>query len=135
MNTQEYLSQAFKIDRQIDSKLAQIASLRVLAEKTNILMSDLPGSPTRKTDKMEEAVIKIVNLENEINGMIDEFIDLKVEISRTVFALDDMDCRTVLELRYLCFLRWEDIADKMKLGLRTVYRLHKKALKKLKLGS
>lgn len=132
MTVQEYLSQAFNIDNQINSKLTQISSLRELATKTNTPLSDMPGSPNCKTDKIEKAVIKMVDLENEINDMIDQLVDLKIELTHAIYEIKEMDCRTVLEMRYLCFKRWEEIAESMNYNIRRVYRLHKEGLKKIK---
>lgn len=47
MTAKEYLSQAYKIDNDINSKLEQVASLRDLATKATSTMSDTPGSPNR----------------------------------------------------------------------------------------
>lgn len=47
MNAKEYLGQALNIDRSINSKLEQVASLHELATKATTLMSDMPGSPNR----------------------------------------------------------------------------------------
>ena len=46
MNAKEYLSQAFKIDNDINSKLEQVAALRELATKATSTISDMPASPT-----------------------------------------------------------------------------------------
>ena len=48
MNAKEYLSQALNIDRSINSKLEQVASLHELATKATTLMSDMPGSANVK---------------------------------------------------------------------------------------
>ena len=53
MTVKEYLSQALNIDRSINSKLEQVASLHELATKATTLMSDMPGSPNRNIHKMK----------------------------------------------------------------------------------
>ena len=67
MTAKEYLSQARYINQQIDSKLQQVASLRELATKTSMPMSDMPGSPNRTTDKLENTMTKIIDMGNQIN--------------------------------------------------------------------
>ena len=64
MTAKEYLSQALNIDRSINSKLEQVASLHELATKATTLMSDMPGSPNRNIHKMEDAIVKMVELED-----------------------------------------------------------------------
>lgn len=91
----------------------------------------MPGSPTRNTHRMEDIIIKILMLENEINADIDNLVDLKDEILSVIKAVDDEECRLLLEKRYLNFEQWEDIAAEMCTGVKNIYRLHDKALKML----
>ena len=47
MTVKEYLSQAYRIDQRINSKLEQVASLRALATKATYTLSDTPPSGSR----------------------------------------------------------------------------------------
>lgn len=129
MTAKEYLSQAFHIDQHINAKKAQVDALRDLASNTGVNYTDMPGSPSRVTDKMERTIIKIVDLENEIAAEIDKLVDLKVELTHCIKNIDDPDCRILLEMRYLCYKTWEDIAVEMNYTVRYVHLLHGKALK------
>ena len=62
-----YLSQAFGLNQRIESKLGQIEDLHDLATKATVTYSDMPKSPNRDGSRMEDAIIKIIDLENEIN--------------------------------------------------------------------
>ena len=62
MTAKEYLSQAFRIDQRINSKLAQVASLNDLATKATSVFNDMPGRPNRNIHKMEDAILKIIDL-------------------------------------------------------------------------
>ncbi len=128
MNAKEYLNQAFRIDQRINSKLEQVASLHALATKATSTMTDMPGSPNRNIHRMEDILIKIMELEDEINADIDKLVDLKAEITETIKAVDHLEYQTLLEKRYLCFQTWERIAVDMDYDLRWVYRMHNKAL-------
>ena len=70
----------------------------------------------------------MVDLENEISADIDALVDLKREIVSAIKSVDNPEFRTLLELRYLCFKPWEQIALEMGYDLRWLYRLHQKAL-------
>lgn len=70
-------------------------------------------------------------VEAELQQDIDRLVDLKKEIMAVVKAVDDMECQTLLELRYLCFKSWEQIAVDMGYNVRHVYRLHDEALLKV----
>lgn len=128
MTKKEYLSQAHHIDCRINAKISQVSSLHDLATKASVTLTDMPGSPTKNTHQMENVIVKILDLEEQINADIDRLVDLKAEISRVINAVDDMDLRTLLELRYLSFKTWEAIAYEMGYDLRWVYKLHKRAL-------
>ena len=128
-NVKEYLSQAFHIDKQLKSKLEQLSVLRELATTTTQPLSDMPGSPNRNIDRMEKAIIKIMDMEKEISEEVDALLDLKNHIAQCIKKVEDIDCQLILEFRYLCFMSWEDIAAEMNFTVRNVHILHGKALK------
>lgn len=128
MTAKEYLSQAFRIDTQINCKLEQIQSLRDLSTRTGMELTDMPGSPNRNIDRMEKTIAKIIDLKNEIDVMVDRLVDLKVQITHVVNDVDDVECRSLLELRYLCFKTWEQIACELGYTTRNIHILHGKAL-------
>ena len=47
MTAKEYLGQAYRIDQRINSKMEQIASLNLLAQKATTVFNDMPGNSTR----------------------------------------------------------------------------------------
>lgn len=128
MTAKEYLSQAYRIDQRINSKLEQIVSLRALATKATSTLSDTPPSGTRNVHSMEDTIAKMVDLENEINVDIDTLVDLKREFVCIIKKISNHEYQTLLELRYLCFKTWEQIAVDMGYDLRYIHKLHGKAL-------
>ena len=80
MTAKQFLKQARYLDERINTKIAQVSSLHDLATKATATLSDMPGSPTRNTHRMEDIIIKILMLENEINSDIDHLVDLKENI-------------------------------------------------------
>jgi len=131
MTAKEYLSQAYRIDNDINSKLEQIASLRDLATRATSTLTDMPGSPNRNIHRMEDAIIKIMALEDEINDDIHELISLKTDITHTIKRVSNRAERTVLEKRYLCFDTWEQISVDMGYSIQHTFRLHDKALREI----
>lgn len=132
MTIKEYMCQAHYIDQRINSKIEQLSSLRNLTTKATATLTDLPGSATRNNHAMEDIIVKMIDLDNEINGDIDCLVDLKVEITSLIKRVENPEYRTLLELRYLCFKTWEQIAVEMEYDLRWIYRMHKKALADVK---
>ncbi len=131
MSTKDYLSQAYRIDQRINSKLAQVMSLRDLLGKATGTLSGAPKAATPNPHSMEDTIAKMVDLENEINEDIDALVDLKAEIMRRIKRVENTEYQTILELRYLCFKRWEEIAVDMGYSLRRVYELHDCALEEI----
>ena len=128
MTVKEYLRQAYRSDQRINSKLEQVASLRALATKATSTLSDTPPSGSRNVQSMENVIVKIIDLENEINEDIDTLVDLKREIVGVIKRIDNPEYQTLLELRYLCFYSWEKVAVEMEYDLRYLHKLHRKAL-------
>lgn len=131
MTTKEYLRQAYRLDQRINSKLEQVASLNTLAMKCTHTLTGMPRNPNRGTSTMADAVAKIVELQAEINHDIDHLIDLKREMVKLIKSVDNTECQTLLELRYLCFKTWEQIAVDMGYNVRHVYRLHDEAIENI----
>lgn len=129
MTAKEYLGQAYRLDQRINSKLEQVLSLRDLTTKATATMSDMPGGGSRNVYKMQDIIAKIIDLENEINADIDQLVDLKREMVATIKSVTDPECQTLLELRFLCFKTWEQIAVEMSYSIQHIYRLRDKALK------
>jgi hypothetical protein len=128
MTNKEYLAQAYRIDQRINSKLEQIISLRDLSTKATSTLSDMPGNATRNVRSMEGVIVKMIDLENEINTDIDTLVDLKKEFVSIIKKVNNTEYQTLLELRYLCFKTWEQIAVDMGYDLRYIHKLHNRAL-------
>ena len=131
MTVKEYFNQAYQLDARINSKIEQVSRLHELATKATSTLSDMPGSATRNTHRMEDTIIKIIDLENEINKEIDRLVDLKTEMTRVISSVQNMEYQRLLELRYLCFRSWKQIADEMGYSKQHIFRLHNDALEKV----
>ena len=131
MTPKAYLAQAYRIDQRINSKLEQLSSLRELSTKATTTFSDVPPSGTRNVHRMEDVICKIVTLEDEINAEIDRLVDLKRDIHALIGEVQDPEYQTLLELRYLCFKTWEQIAVLMNYSTKYLFELHARALRSI----
>ena len=128
MTSKEYLSQAYHLDQRINSKIEQISSLNELATKCTSTITGMPHSPNKGKSQIADTIAKIVDLENEINSDIDRLVELKHEITKKVNEVPNHEYRTLLEMRYICMKRWDEIAMAMGYELRYLFKLHSKAL-------
>lgn len=129
MTSKEYLSQAYHLDKRIDSKIEQLKALNLLATKCTSTLSDMPKSQSISNSRLEDTVVKIVDLQEEINRDIDRLVDLKRDIVRTIKMVKKPEYQILLELRYLCFKTWEEIAVKMNCSIDNVFKMRNKDLK------
>ena len=57
-----------------------------------------------------------------------KLVELKKDIIRRIKAVESAELQTILELRYLSYMRWEEIAIELSYGIDNVFRLHRNAL-------
>lgn len=131
MKAKDYLSQAYKLNHRIDCKLRQTENLRDLATRATASIHAERVSGTKQRSPMENAIVKLIDLEHEINSDIDRLVDMKREISVVISKLSSPSHKILLELRYLEGKTWDEISKAMDYDLRWVYRLHGKALKEI----
>jgi len=129
MNAKEYLSQAWYLDKRIKTKERQIDWLRSHAAYVSPKISDEPKVVVSgRRSPVEEAVVRITELEDEINTSIANLMMLKQEIGRAIRGVNNMECETLLEMRYLTFLAWDQVAVQLGYSQDYIYHLHRKAL-------
>ena len=129
MTAKEYLSQARYLDARINTKIKQLEALNTLATSATSVLTGMPHSPNKATSKMADIVDKIVDLQAEINWDIDALVDLKGEMRSKLEMVPAEDYKAILEMRYLCFMSWEQIASNLGLSVPYTYKLHDRALK------
>ena len=128
MTAKEYFEQALTLNKRINSKLDHLSTLREMTTKASITLSDMPRSSSRNMCQMQDIISKIVDLENEINGDIDRFVDMKREYMRIIGEIRNPVFQLVMEQRYLCCRTWEKISEELGYDLRWLHRLHGRAL-------
>ncbi len=131
MTAKEYLSQAYRMDEQINCKIEQLSTLNDLATKATSTLTGMPHNPNKATSTLENAITKIVDLQKEINDDIDRLVDVKAEITRVIKSVENVDQRFILEKRYLCWASWPEIAVELNVSNRRLYYLHDLALEEV----
>jgi DNA-directed RNA polymerase specialized sigma subunit len=131
MTSKEYLSQARFLDASIRTKVEQIESLNDLATSCTAVISDMPRNPNRGGSRMADAVLQIIDLQEEIKRDMMALVQLKREIMDAIKSVSSLEYQTILEKRYLCFISWERIAVELGYSIQHTYRLHDAALKEI----
>lgn len=132
MRTKEYLSQAFYLDRKIESNMFEVERLNSLARNATACFDGMPKTHNGHS-KIEEAVVRICELEEIIGQQMIELVELKKKIRLAIESVGDIECQTLLSERYLSYKTWEEIADHFCCCLDNIYRIHRKALSLVKI--
>ncbi len=111
MKAKEYLQQVKKIDKLIENKLIEKEQWFAIATGTTASSED--GDRVQSSgsqQKMADAVVKIIALQEEINNLIDMYIDTKQGVIKTIEQLpaDEYD---VLHKRYIQDRTLAEIAE------------------------
>ena len=128
MTAKEYLRQLSRKDARINALIERQRRCRELAERRTAVYRDTPGGGRRCSSSVEEYVVKIIDLEREIDRRIDEYVDLTREIETAIDRIDDDRYRDILRFRYINGWSWERIAREMHYDRRQITRLHGLAL-------
>ena len=127
MTPKEYLSQIKYIDDLITSKLESIADLR--ASVTNIT-SRLQDDRVQTSGKVDftDTINKIVDMEREVNGYVDQLVDLKLNVEREINQLSDNMHVIILTNCYVLNKTLRDVADDFYYSYSHIKTMHGQAL-------
>ena len=128
MTARQYLGQAYRLDQRIKSKLIQLSLLRDNAMNITTNLKEITVQTSHDNTKMENTILKIMQQEKEIDDEIDRLVNLKSEVRRVIGEVPIIEYQLLLELRYLCFRSWEEIAVEMGYSIDYVFKVHRKAL-------
>ena len=129
----EYWEQAERLRRRINRKIHEIHLLRQRAEGMNGSgINDMPRTVSPNRSKMEGTVFKIMALEQDIQETQAEYDALIDVMRQRIQRVADGDNRDLLIKRYLEFKAWKTIAAEFGYSEQNIYRLHAKALEKLR---
>ena len=128
MNAKEFLSRAWYLEQQVQSKLGQIERLRSLACRVTTSF-DRAGGHSQNASSMQDTIVKIMEEEEELNRKIDELVTVRKEITEVIDRIPEVTLRLILENRYLLFHTWEDIAASMGCTVRWSMYRHEVALR------
>lgn len=133
MTAKEFLRRARVVDRQVDEATERVERLRARLEAGR--MSKLTGMPRGGSDDWTVTADKLIELERRVNARVRDLVRLKHAAMDAIDAIDGADesrLREVLELYYIDGYSWERVAETMELDKRWVFRLHGRALQRIK---
>lgn len=130
MTAKQYLKRAYRCNELLKSNLEELENLRAMS--TSIASPDLTKERVSGTPSQEAhfvgAVNKMVDLEKQVDDEMVHLLDLKIDIRDVVNQVEDVKGILVLRYRYLEFMTWENLSDKMGYSMRQIHRIHEAAL-------
>lgn len=128
-SAKRYLQQIRRLDTKINRDIEELHRLKAMVTKiTPTLKPDVVSGGGGTQDKLSEAMAKIIDLEAEINREIDRLVDARAAVTATIDRVEDARLHTVLNMRYVQFKTWEQIACYMGRSYQWVCKLHGTAL-------
>jgi DNA-directed RNA polymerase specialized sigma subunit len=129
-SAKRYLQQIRRLDTKINRDIEELHRLKAMVTKiTPTLKPDVVSCGGGTQDKLAEAMAKIIDLEAEFNREIDRLVDARTAVTATIDKVEDARLHTVLNMRYVQFKTWEQIACYMGRSYQWVCKLHGTALK------
>ena len=130
VTAKEFLRKVREIDRRIDETLERLGRMRARLEAGR--SSNLSGMPRGGAVDWTVTADRVIELEQRYNEKIREMCRLKQAAQDAIDQVEEAQLREILELYYLDGYTWGQVAEVMHLDLRWVYRLHGRALMRIR---
>lgn len=135
MKAKEYLQQLQRLDTMINQKIKELGDLRLMLQSAGGIdysKERVQSSPSGDAPFVKP-VLRMIELEQEINAEIDRFVDEKHEIINQIQALQNPKHIDILYKHYVEFKRLEIVAVEMNFTYQYIVELHGTALKEFQL--
>lgn len=128
--TKEELTEIIIADKKIRAKKETAAALYELA--TSVPGIDTTTLKVQTSSRSDNEIInKYLDIKRELKKDIAAVLEKKEVVYKKLQVLDGLE-KDIMQLRYIGGLSWDEIANKVNISSRHVYRIHDKALEKLK---
>lgn len=135
MKAKEYLQQLQRLDTMINQKIKELGDLRLMSQSVGGIdysKERVQSSPSGDAPFVKP-VLRMIELEQEINAEIDRFVYEKHEIINQIQALQNPKHIDILYKHYVEFKRLEIVAVEMNFTYQYIVELHGTALKEFQL--
>ncbi|MDE5768283.1 MAG: DUF1492 domain-containing protein [Oscillospiraceae bacterium] len=125
-----WLERAREADRKAQALEAKWQYDACLAERLSRYSGCSGNSSGNST---EDALIRLIETERRAEEQLRKLAQIREEITFAIENVPDSDLQTILIWKYLKYMTFEHIADKMHYSLITIRRKHKDALDHIEL--
>jgi len=128
MTGKEFLNSVLISWRELECKLEQHQRLKNMATKITSTISGTPAVSDKSFSRVENAVASVLDNSDEVAEEVVEFFNRYQNAEKLISRVPALEERLILSYRYLSFNSWREIAQRMKVSLRHIHRLHGDAL-------
>lgn len=129
--TKKDLQQLYWTKRNIQALENKLLELETEATRVTTQLSNDPKGPRKIEDKQGELVIKMIEVQEEINRQLEKAYEHKCIIERLIETLSEKEGR-VIRLRYIELKNWENICVDIGCSWRKIHYIHSDILDKIK---
>lgn len=124
---QHYLRSAWYYQKKADFLNEKILVLRSKAQKITTSFQDVPTFGSFE-DHRQQVIAEMVDLEREYGKSMMMCRNKAKEIEFVIGLLENHQEKIVLEMRYLHYDNWVDIAFNLNYSVQMIYKIHGRAL-------
>ena len=128
--TVETLNGVRDLQKKIRNLERHVQDLRISMDNIVPVLDGLPHSNMTKS-RVEKIALMIVDAEHELDHLRGQLPEVQSTLAEVILReVDDPLIQALLILRYVEGLTFKEISCRMKWGLRNIFKLHEKFLKK-----
>lgn len=131
LTAKEYLCQLDDMTKKINRLQRELDDWRMLATSISVRYKDVQVRRTGDPDRLGTTMAKILDREKEIDNLIGQMVDLRLQITGKIDEIKDQTLADILTMRYVEKLPWESISEEIDKTWQWTHVLHKKALNEL----
>lgn len=126
-----YMSQGWKIRREIKAKLNAMEELRSMAEKTTTSFSLTPSAPGGNSSRVESYAIRIVQMQEDMEDCVNQLWEIQRRVQQMIELAGDPIQRAILTEYHLNGKTCEAVAEEVGYSDRHVRYLMNKAYEEI----
>lgn len=127
----EFLTMPKKTKLQIRSKQMQIEDLLMLQMLPGAIRYDKDIVQSSPGDPMLKFIVRVDELERDIEGLKQQYVDEQKLISEAIEMLEDKREQVVLIGKYVSGDSYDEIAAELSLSVDRVFQIHRSAVDKM----
>ena len=128
ISAEEFLNRGRLLKERVIAKFQQIDELDAMTKNVTSRMQPDVVSRTRDVTANQEAIIRLMEAREELGRQANEFLDVRKEIADVIAQVRNPRYSLVLEKRYLCNMKLEDIATDLNCDVSWVKKSLRKAM-------